>query len=74
MIRFVFLRSSPCLPLREQMPLAGLEAGASEEVGQCLGERVGKAPIRKAAVGRRKGDRFDIFRKQNGQGLAMNQM
>lgn len=56
------------------MPLAGLEAGASEEVGQCLGERVGKAPIRKAAVGRRKGDRFDIFRKQNGQGLAMNQM
>lgn len=35
---------------------------------------MGVAQIRKAAVGRRKGDRFDIFRKQNGQDLAMNQM
>lgn len=54
MIRFVFLRSTLCLPLREQAPLAGLEAGASEEVGAVSGRESGGGAEQEGSRGKEK--------------------
>lgn len=48
--------------------------GTSEEGVAVSGRQtVVVALIREANVGRRKGDRFNVFREPNGQDLVMNQ-
>ena len=44
-----------------------------EGVAVSGGERVVAAQTRGAVMGWRKGDRYDIFRKQTGQDLVTNQ-
>lgn len=62
------------LAVKEQTGCAGPEAGTREEAVAMSGREMAVvAQAREAVVGWRKGDRFEIFRKQNGPHLATDQ-